>query len=468
MHALTLLATAIGLLSAATSSVTAASILSSEHDLPLSARQNPAFPSPYVDPFYKVPANISAYANGQIIRRRSVPTTISNPNLAASYQLLYAFTNTTNQRDATVATVWAPKSPKGVILSYQNYEDSTSFDCSPSWALVKNSGSPAALSTNADQPIFVQYALSQNWHAVIADHEGPKAAFIAGHSAGNAVLDGIRAARASDPTGLPSNAKVVLHGYSGGAHATAWAVNNFAGGYAADLNIVGAAYGGTPIDPRAILNFLNGGLFAGFAIAGVSGMSLGYPSLDKFILANLNAAGQAKIARYRGPGYCVGNVATGDPFTNIYSLIDTPAPLDQEPAFTILKKESLLNRVAPTPRPVAKFPVLEYHGLLDEIVPKAPEDEYVAQQCLRGANIQYQIFPVSEHITTEVLAIPAVLLYLRQAVDGTTPKVICGTALPSFLSILDPSAPAKIGQDIYNQILALNNTQSYLGKTIKF
>lgn len=66
-------------------------------------------------------------------------------------------------------------------------------------------------------------------------------------SEGYAVLDGIRAAIALNK--LPSDTPSVMAGYSGGAHATAWAANLHSK-YASDLNIIGAVHGGTPVDTR--------------------------------------------------------------------------------------------------------------------------------------------------------------------------------------------------------------------------
>ena len=131
--------------------------------VPFESRQTAAFPSPYVDPFYKPPANIRSLASGKVIRRRTVPSTITSPDLKEAVQLLYAYKNTSLLTDATVTTLFVPIKPASpaVILAFNNYEDSTSFDCSPSWGVVANSGSPAAASTNVDQPILIKYALSQ-------------------------------------------------------------------------------------------------------------------------------------------------------------------------------------------------------------------------------------------------------------------------------------------------------------------
>lgn len=207
-----------------------------------------SFPDPNDDPFYKAPSNVNSYKPGQIIRTRSVNTTITS-FVGSSFQLLYRTTDTQNKSEVTVATVWAPTTPKSPpqVFSYQSYMDSDSLDCDPSWAFVSGSASQGKPVTSLDAPIYIEWALSTGRYVVDADDEGPKAAFIAGFQQGQAALDGIRALK--NHYNLPKSTEIALNGYSGGASVTVWAVN-LAQRYAPELNIVGAAFGGTPIDAR--------------------------------------------------------------------------------------------------------------------------------------------------------------------------------------------------------------------------
>jgi hypothetical protein len=54
-------------------------------------------------------------------------------------------------------------------------------------------------------------------------------------------VDGIRAATSSLCLDSPA---VGMLGYSGGAHETVWGLNQVANGYASEINVVGAAFGG--------------------------------------------------------------------------------------------------------------------------------------------------------------------------------------------------------------------------------
>jgi hypothetical protein len=94
------------------------------------------------------------------------------------------------------------------------------------------------------------------WVVTIADHEGPNSAFISGRLSGRAILDSIRATKAFNTIKLDSGVKTVMWGYSGGASAIGWAAAIHSS-YAPELNIVGAAHGGTPANLTAAALYLN-------------------------------------------------------------------------------------------------------------------------------------------------------------------------------------------------------------------
>lgn len=351
------------------------------------------YPDPNDDPFYSVPANIGSYSNGQVIQSRSATTDIGNANNALSFQLLYRTTNTSNQADATVATVWIPAKPASPpkIFSYQVYEDATQLDCAPSYNYLSGLEQPGKATVILDTPIIIGWALQQGYYVVSADHEGPKAAFIAGYQEGRAILDGIRALR--NFKDLPSSSAVGFYGYSGGGHATGWAVN-LADSYAPDVNIIGAAYGGLPASTRDIFNFLNGGVFAGFAVAGVSGLGQAYPELEAFVEPRLNAKGQEALKKFRSRGFCIGQVVTNENFVDIYTLVNDSNILNQPIPSEVLAKETLLQSQASYTVPVPKFPRFIWHALEDEIVPFIPAQKYVQEQCAKGANINWNVSSV--------------------------------------------------------------------------
>jgi hypothetical protein len=84
-------------------------------------------------------------------------------------------------------------------------------------------------------------------------------------------LDSIRATFNSSTVGLPSDARVALLGYSGGAIASEWAAE-LAPTYATDANarLIGAAIGGVLVHPAHNLRYVEGTFFW----AGVMPMAL--------------------------------------------------------------------------------------------------------------------------------------------------------------------------------------------------
>jgi hypothetical protein len=424
------------------------------------------FPDPNKDIFYKAPSNLTAYKPGQVIRSRSVVTTVTSTSLKKAYQLYYRTTNTQNGAEGTVATVFAPKSPNkaGHILSYHAYEDSDSFDCAPSWALVNGSASKATGTTGMDLNTYANFALSNGVYLVVPDDEGSQSAFIAGYQQGYATLDGIRALK--NFYKLPANAGVAMAGYSGGASVTVWAAD-LAGSYAKDLHILGVAHGGTPISTKDTFNYLNGLPFAGFAGAGLVGLMNAYPTLNKYILQHVTAAGLKYINLYRGNNECEGNVSTSAPLVNFLSFINVTDPLDQPVIKSILARETLLMSESSRKVAVPTFPRLQWHALEDEVIPYTVEAQFVSEQCKHGANIQFQTFPAAEHITAQFLGIPGAIVFLGQLYNGTTPKVICGTPAPNYVALTSPGAASVIGQDAVDYFLALNGTL-ISGQTVNY
>ncbi|PWN48229.1 LIP-domain-containing protein [Violaceomyces palustris] len=386
----------------------------------LAQRAVEGFPQPTLDPFYKVPATAAAAKPGQVLSERDVTgkTIVSATNLAKATQILYRTTSATNEADATVATIFVPKKPASPprILSVQLFEDSAALDCTNSWALISNSGSNAALLT-APQADVINNGLANGYTVVAPDFEGSKSGFIAGYTEGQAVLDGIRAtlshkASVPDPTGN----KIILTGYSGGAHASAWGAQ-LAGSYAPELNIIGAAYGGTPVDPKGLLLSLNKGLYAGFAGAGLVGLANVYPDfqayLDQYVFPN----GTAAIADLRN-GSCIPKELATYAFKDFFTYINRENPLEDP----IPKKYTALNKLGynadGSPNIVNKFPRYIYQAGTDEIIPAAPVTQYVNDQCAGGASIQYVVDAIGEHVTEYFVGSGGNFKWITDRFDG--------------------------------------------------
>lgn len=243
-------------------------------DAQLPAATNSSLP-PSQDPFYDQPSNISSYQNGDVIRVRDITSALSTAMTAV--QIFYKTTNNFNASQGTVTTVFVPPTPANPprIVSYQVPEDATQLNCAPSYAYQNGSASPDPFVARSEGAVLAEFALAQNAYMVSSDFEGPQAAWLVGLIEAHGVLDGIRAA--INHYSL-NNASIVMYGYSGGAHATVWAVER-AAIYAPELNIVGLDYEKRVSQDRTLTNMIMvslGWICSGIACFRIWTISIGF------------------------------------------------------------------------------------------------------------------------------------------------------------------------------------------------
>jgi Secretory lipase len=227
---------------------------------------------PKDDPFYAYtgPPPLDSIAPGTVLNTRSFRYHIFGfPTLLETTQLLYRSTSQTGNPTLNVTSViQGPiQFDKTKVISYQSAYDSLNRNDEPSYAIwggLRLSG----LIPNVEAAVFGPF-IADGYTVVVPDTEGQRADFAAGPEYGMNTLDSIRAAIGSST--IPSDAKVAMLGYSGGAIATEWAAE-LAPKYAPDVNerMIGAAIGGVLVDPAHNLHYVEG---TGFW-AGVMGMAL--------------------------------------------------------------------------------------------------------------------------------------------------------------------------------------------------
>lgn len=381
------------------------------------------FPDPNDDPFYLQTPDLADAKPGQVLRSRQVITSATGRQ-SKGYQLFYRTTNQQNNPIGTVATVWIPATPvhPPQIFSYEQAEDSLNLDCTPSWNWVNAS---SVLRKNYAQVDFItNWALEQGWYVVSADNEGPDSAWLVGHVEGQAALDAIRAT-INFAHLRSSEAQAALFGYSGGGHTAVWA-GSLAATYAPELKIVGASFGGTPVDLASAYNLLNGALGAALAGGALFGLANGYPQLNETFNSILTPQGVAIASKLRSPNNCIPYVAIQYIFFN-FNTIFTEPPLNNSVLAPILNQESLLTNVSTLTVPVPKFPRFQWHGLSDTTVPYAPEAAYVSQQCAAGADIRFVSLQNADHAPTFVRGLAGALQFIQQAFAGNVSAVPCGT-----------------------------------------
>ncbi|CAD6901660.1 unnamed protein product [Tilletia controversa] len=370
---------------------------------------------PSKDAFY-TPAlgtDLSSKANGAILKSRIVKPTSSNA--ATAYQLLYKTTGALGEADATVVTILVPKKPKSPaqIVGLQIPEDSVARDCAPSAALTSGTNSPASFGlTFTNQGL--DGSLQNGYYVVVPDHEGSKAASFVGPVEGHAVLDGLLAAT-SFPDAIPGVSRstpIAIGGYSGGAHATAWATQLYKS-YAPSLNIKGQVIGGTPVDLNSTLYFLNKGTYAGFAAVGIVGEYLVYPDLKQYIDSIIYPNGTALFKELM-TNKCILDVAFGYSGTDVFSYFKVPNPLDNAVA-----KKSLAANLLGNDGKKLPIPTIMFHGDADDVIPYQDAVNYAKSQCAKGAKVHFYSDAGKQHIPEELSRGDSLVMWLDQTLQGT-------------------------------------------------
>ena len=200
--------------------------------------------APAADSFYTQPADsyLASVQPGAVIRYRALPASSLWTDVKEGWQIMYRSTGQKGQPVAMVTTFLVPKTVSTTgkkLVSYQSFYDSLTLNCSPSGL---------TLTCKLFDKTFYKEALAKGYHVNLSDYEGLQSHWIAALNTGHGVLDSIRAVEGFSKSGLSASTPVGLFGYSGGGFATMWAAE-LAPSYAPELNIVGAAGGGLPVNP---------------------------------------------------------------------------------------------------------------------------------------------------------------------------------------------------------------------------
>ncbi|MFK0202601.1 lipase family protein [Streptomyces lavendulae] len=204
---------------------------------------------------------LASFDPGDVLRTRSLLYhLVGVPMPVTATQLLYRTSDALGRPAIGVVSVL--RSPVGdgrKAVSYQSAYDSLSPEDAPSRAIAGDVRLGGVI-PHVESLLLVPLLLT-GYDVVIADTEGQSADFAAGPEYGAITLDAIRAAIASPETGITSDTRFGLIGYSGGAIATHWAAVR-APQYAPEINrkLVGFTEGGLLVAPAHNLAYVDGSL----------------------------------------------------------------------------------------------------------------------------------------------------------------------------------------------------------------
>lgn len=409
---------------------------------------------PVDDPFYVPPEGFENTAPGTILRNRTPPYPIASfsldpVNLAASYQILYRTTNSFGDAVATVSTILVPYNADFTkLLSYQVAQDAADPNCSPSYAFQLESATDGVLGLIMPQLelLLITVALDKGWVVTVPDHLGTKSAFLANNLSGHATLDNIRAALASTEfTNISPDATVTMWGYSGGSLASGFAAE-LQPTYAPELEIAGAALGGTVPQILPVIYAVNEGLFTGLIPAGIQGLANEYPSAVQLINQSLLPSMAAEFNKTQS--LCL----TGDIEEyldqDIFSYLNDPNVFT-EPTATELLAANAMGQHLPD------IPLFIYKSAEDEISPVNDTDALISQYyCPGGVSVEYKRDLLSEHATMAILGAPDAVSWLTDRMNGEPASANCSESTV-LTSLLDPGAVEILGSSIVDILLSL-------------
>jgi hypothetical protein len=363
---------------------------------------------PADDRFYRLPENLESFRPGEVLDCRPVEVRMLRRQLRADgWNVKFRSTDSRGRAIAAVTTVMIPRrhfhGSVRPLLSYQPAIDSLGPAADPSFALRRGN--------QFELPLIAGGALRRGWAIVATDYTGPRHAFAAGVLAGRLVLDGIRAVLAFGPPGVDPVAPVGLWGYSGGAQATLSAAELHPS-YAPELNIVGVAAGGIPVDPAnstgEFEDVYDGSVLSGIPFGALIGISREFPDVD--LLGSLTPKGRAMVAS--AADMTVEQLFLSFPFLHWGHYL-TVGSVFEIPGLRAAFEANRLGQAAPTTA------MYVYHGVHDQNLRIADADKFVEMYRRNGADVTYRRIRFGEHIIVTVTGIPGALRFLSRRFDAS-------------------------------------------------
>jgi hypothetical protein len=367
---------------------------------------------PAQDPFYAYSGStpLSQVTPGTVLNKRGVSLTIEGLTVPVSTeQVLYRTSGEQGQPTVTVTTIIRPLLSLGTkIVAYQMAYDALGPECDPSYTLQGGNNSDST--GQAEAAAISAYVLA-GFTVTVPDYEGENLDWGAGQESGYDTLDAIRATE--NYLGVPASTEAGMVGYSGGAIATEWA-SELAPSYAPELNIVGAAAGGVPVDFAHNLTYINGDQDWAGVIPAVL-VSLGHAfGID--ITSYLSAYGQQVVNQVAGE--CIGSFAANYPGLTVQELLlpQYSNPFQIPALVTVLNH--LIMGTGGTPGEPLLLGVGNADGTGDGIMIAGDVEALAHEYCQRGVPVTFQEYPGLEHTPAAVPFELAALTFLETRFAG--------------------------------------------------
>jgi Secretory lipase len=382
------------------------------------ATSGPALPSS--DPFYAYTAPLAGVAPGTVLRKRTVTIAeMGNTTPVTATQVLYRTTGQLGQPTVTVATVIQPATEALVthLVSYQTAYDGLGSECDPSYTLQ---GGNSGYTTAQDEEQLLLAYVADGDTVVVPDYEGENLDWAAGQESGYGTLDGIRAAE--HLLNVPASTPVGMVGYSGGSIATDFAAE-LASKYAPELNIVGTAMGGIPVDMLHNLDYINGSpSWSGVIPAVLVSLSRAFRiSFQPYLSAyGLQVTNQVKAD-------CINNFVGDYPGLTIQKLL---GPAYQNPFklydFVKIGDELIMGRTG-TPKGPLLMGVGNADGTGDGVMIAKDVEALAHTYCERGISVEFNEYSGDDHTQAAVPFEVAAQSFLNSLLSGQSVSNGCSS-----------------------------------------
>lgn len=379
---------------------------------------------------------LASYAPGAVLKTRTLNYHVLGiPTPVKATQLLFRTVDAQGRPSAGVTSiVRSPGGDGSKAVSYQSFYDSLNPEDSPSRAIAGDVSLGGVIANG--ESLLVAPLLLAGYDVVIPDTEGQTADFAAGPEYGTNTLDSIRAASQAPETGLNSNTRFGLAGYSGGAIATHWAAV-LAPSYAPDVNkrLVGYAEGGLLVAPAHNLKYISGSaIWAGVAPMAIIGAARAY---DIDFTPYLNSYG-AEVFKKLKYGSIV-NALGQYPGLTWKKMVKPQyaSPNSVPPFIEAVNKLNLGSAATPTaPGYIAQGNGGVFEGTLsnlpgigrgDGVMVAGDVRSLARQYCDKGNTaIKYQQYDLLSHVGAAVPWAPTALGWLNDRFAGKKAPSDCG------------------------------------------
>jgi hypothetical protein len=379
---------------------------------------------PSNDPFYSYSGSLAGIAPGTVLRSRTIQIAEDgNSTPVTASQILYRTVDEEQQPSVTVATILQPAATIGTrkIVSYQTAYDALGSECDPSYTLQ---GGNSSYSTAEEEEQIILGYVAAGYTVVVPDYEGENLDWAAGQESGYDTLDGIRGAE--NYLGVSeSSTPVGMVGYSGGSIATEFA-SELAPTYAPQLDIVGVAEGGVPVDFFHNLTYING--------------SPDWSGVIPAVLVSLSRAFHVSFEPYLSPygvsvtnqvqDECINSFVGDYPGLTIQSLLKPQYQNYLElPDFVRIGDELIMSRTG-TPKGPLFIGVGNADGTGDGVMVANDVEALAYTYCQRGVSVQFNEYQGDDHDNAAVPFEAGALNFLNERLNGLPVSDGCSSISP--------------------------------------